>query len=186
MRRDFGEWKAEDKSAAARVYRAEPVNVRQELPIGLGIMAVDECVSPIESSAISSESRLRRARRQLLQPLERRLQHLAQVLGVATQSCLLVGIGGLLVRLKDHEGGIWPLRLELDPHDGFTREPRGGLSAQPFCLVPPLETTLRFEGGDHLVDLGVLTSPLAAEPLSPAEAGAFQNLDAGRSRVPLR
>jgi hypothetical protein len=52
--------------------------------------------------------------------------------------------------------------------------------------VPPLETTLRFEGGDHLVDLGVLTSPLAADPLSPAKPCALENLDAGRSGIPLR
>jgi hypothetical protein len=61
------------------------------------------------------------------------------------------------------------VRLELDPDHGFTGEPGGGLPAQAFCLVTPLEETLRLEGGDQLVDLRVLALPLAVEALSTAE-----------------
>src|SRR2546428_5846457 len=48
MHRHFGGWKAKDQPAAARVHGAEPEHVRQKLAIGVGIMAVDDCVSPVD------------------------------------------------------------------------------------------------------------------------------------------
>src|SRR5207302_10823586 len=51
--------------------------------------------------------------------------------------------------------------------------------------VTPLEGVRGFEGGDQVVDRGVLAPPLAAETLAAAEPGALQHLGAGRPGVPL-
>jgi len=45
-------------------------------------------------------------RYQPFQALERRLQQVAQVLGVGPHGLLRLGIGGLLPRLQDHPGGM--------------------------------------------------------------------------------
>ena len=75
--------------------------------------------------------------------------------------------------------------MELDPDGGFKGEPGGGVPAETLRLMTPFEKVLGFEGGDQLIDLGVLPLPLAAETLAATEPGALQHLDAGRPRVPL-
>jgi hypothetical protein len=44
---NFGRRKREDQPTTARVYVMQPKHVLEECSIGLGVMAVDDCVSPI-------------------------------------------------------------------------------------------------------------------------------------------